>query len=335
MRGAIGFAFFLLVACRAAAPAYPAVGECPALADKPADWCDGPITTVGLFFQNVIVTSSMPTDPSVQAVYFQDLERVDPDYHSPWQYSGICYRCFLAEGQAYRARLTKDGLLYSILVDGRELRARSPGNEEGAVFSGVQWDSAGNPTVTPRDRCTEKPGHWERRQLDDGTAIPWCVAGKDSRAWSLAGPSERSTLPPCDEHGPYTNRTFKVVIDVTPGGGMAWTFDEAPAEVAHDFLYDLNQNGSGLVFEEANGVDPDLRFSVTLTQTIEGTERDTASVWAHGLGEGDLFTLTSGDAAFTSWHDAIAALAGNVGGFFSDGWHNKRPCVKRDQSILR
>lgn len=324
------FALLALVACGPKAPDYPAVGECPPLTDKAANWCDGKVTTVGVVLQ-------VPMDPPAPgfSVYFQDLEQVDPVNRSPYNYYGLCYRCFLVDGQAYRARLTKEGLLYSILVDGRELIAGVPYNETDPIFSGITWDSAGRSSVTQRYVCSERGGHWESQHLDSGATLPLCVPGKDTRTWSLAGPTEQASLPACNEHGPYANRTFHIVITVTPGGGMSWTFDEAPAEVAHVLLFDLNQNGSGLVFDEASGVASDLDVAVTLTQIVEGTQRCTAEASVTGFGEGFLFSMTSGDNPFTSCRDAIAALASGMRGYFSDGWNNKRPCVKRDRSILR
>jgi hypothetical protein len=325
----------VIAACRSSAPDYPAAGVCPALPDKPADWCNGKVTTLGA----VHVETMKGQTPAPDWVAFQDLENIDETDKTPLLYQTMCYRCFIREGEAYRARLTKEGNLYSVLVDGRELVAGAPYNETDPILSGYHFDSAGRSSIAMKGTCTEKaPAHWEKRsfpKIGDADFWPQCIAGKDTRPWPLASPTEQATLPRCNEHDGFANETVTVVIDVYPGSGMSWLFDEAPAEVAHVLLYQLNQNTSGIQFTEASGVEPMITLSVTVTQTIEGTERDTAEAQVNGLGEGYLFSMTSGDSAYTSWEDAVAALSRNLLGYFVDGWHNARPCVKRDRSILR
>src|SRR4051812_39429432 len=118
-RGYLVVAASLLQACGHAKPTYPSVGKCLSMPDKPADWCDGPITRLGVVSSQEFVYDGNGTN--VFMIDFEDLENVDPNQRQPLLYTGNCNGCPLVEGNAYPARLTKEKKLYSILLDGQEL----------------------------------------------------------------------------------------------------------------------------------------------------------------------------------------------------------------------
>jgi hypothetical protein len=115
---------------------------------------------------------------------------------------------------------------------------------------------------------------------------------------------------------------------------MQWKFPEAPSVVAARILQDLNQNKLNITFKEASGVTPNLYLTVTLSETNEGTRRDTANVEVTGLGKaGILFRESSGETPFTGAIDAIDKLSANMLGWFESGWRTKSPCLQSDGTV--
>lgn len=138
----------------------------------------------------------------------------------------------------------------------------------------------------------------------------------------------RGTPPaPCQDQTAFSNITLTVVTTVKPSYNMTWKFSEAPSVVAKYLLTDLNSNTHGIIFTEASGVVPNLLFNMTMSETNEGTQQDSAYITVTGLGKnGNLFTESSGAASFVGWRPAVDKLASNMLVWLGQGWHTNPPC---------
>jgi hypothetical protein len=154
-----------------------------------------------------------------------------------------------------------------------------------------------------------------------------------SASFSFGQKTGKNKYGPCDEQAGFRDKTFPVVIRVIPPDDKTWKYPEAPAVVADRFLETLNKNRNN-VFTEADGVVPKFRMQVTLSDSTEGTRQISAVAVIRGLGQSDdLFSVTSGEAEFTSWTGAIDSLAKEVARWIAGGWTNKTPCVRRDGTL--
>ncbi len=126
-----------------------------------------------------------------------------------------------------------------------------------------------------------------------------------------------------DEQPGFRNTDLKVVIVLSLANGWVWTHPNiGPAWVADDLLECLNSAGAadGVTFTEANGVQPNLRIDVLLTQATEGTTQITMTASVSGLGRGHLFDASSGQSPFTTEEDAVQALVDDTYRWISQGW---------------
>jgi hypothetical protein len=142
------------------------------------------------------------------------------------------------------------------------------------------------------------------------------------------------TIYPCQDVQAFSSTTLTLVTTVKPGSNSTWTFPEAPSVVAQRLLTDLNSNSASITFKEASGVIPNLYLNVTLTETNQGTQQDSAYVNVTGLAKaGTLFNESSGQAPYIGWRDAIDHLATNMLTWFQQGWHTNGTCRRPDGTI--
>lgn len=193
-----------------------------------------------------------------------------------------CMDCQFEVGRTYKAKV-KHSRIESILVSGSELTVGFSTFSSEPLFNNT-------PEKCPEHRASGG-GHWE---WDPASKRAVCKAGaKDNFKWKAAKDSKQGTakanenknVPACKDQESFSNTTLTVVITVKPSSGMEWEFPEAPSVVAARVLRDLNQNTRNTTFKEASGVNPNLFLAVTLSETIEGTQRDTADVEVTGLGK--------------------------------------------------
>jgi hypothetical protein len=162
-----------------------------------------------------------------------------------------------------------------------------------------------------------------------------CCAGP-SGAQLFSKKRKQSNVWPCQDQQGFNYTTLTVVITVKPAYNMTWKFPEAPSVVAERNLADLNANGAGITFQEANGVVPNLYINVTISETNNGTQQDSAYVEVTGLGKsGILFRETSGQAPYTGWREAVDHLSTNMLNWLQNGWHTNPPCREADGSVRR
>ncbi len=162
----------------------------------------------------------------------------------------------------------------------------------------------------------------------------FCANPADAQLFSRK--KKQDNVWPCQDQQGFSYTTLTVVITVKPNYNMTWKFPEAPSVVAQRILADLNGNGSGITFQEANGVVPNLFITVTLSETNNGTQQDSAYSEVTGLGKvGVLFRENSGPAPYTSWRDAVDHVSTNMLTWFQNGWHTNAPCRESDGSIRR
>jgi hypothetical protein len=267
------------------------------------------------------------------AASFVDLTRKDPDSKMPYLlYLYHSDGLDLKVGSTYQAHVSGENLITWILIKGQRVTPKT-------MLDGHDISTnACDPKVATN-------GHWEWLP-DQGRA--GCKPGStdpmhwDADAAAKAGKNAKN-LPQCITHPGHTNWDIRVEIKVDHAAGKTWTFDDLPAVIANTFLGAMNGNNSHLKFIEPNGENPDFRIYVTLEETNGGTRRDLASASiigpaeeTKGVVQGGVvnFSETSGDAAFTSWHGAIAALAQRVEHRFETGWQNARPCLRADGSVI-
>jgi hypothetical protein len=126
-----------------------------------------------------------------------------------------------------------------------------------------------------------------------------------------------------DEQPGFRNTDLKVVVTVSLANSWVWTHPNiGPAWVADDLLECLDYAGDddGVSFSEANGVNPNLRIDVLLTQANEGTTQISMTASVSGLGRGHLFNASSGQSPFTTEEDAVQALADDMYSWIHQGW---------------
>lgn len=82
--------------------------------------------------------------------------------------------------------------------------------------------------------------------------------------------------------------------------------------------------GDGNTFSEANGVEPNFYFTVTLSDT-DGNNHFTAYAEFSGWGQGHITNLSSGQYPFTNPIDAINAVVDQAYSYIHGGWHDSRP----------
>jgi hypothetical protein len=163
--------------------------------------------------------------------------------------------------------------------------------------------------------------------------VLFCAGSADAQLFRR---KPKQTVWPCQDQQGFSNTTLTVVITVKPSYNMTWKFPEAPSVVAQRILSDLNDNSAGISFQEANGVVPNLYITVTISETNDGTQQDSAYAEVTGLGRvGTLFHESSGQAPYTAWRDAVDHLSSNMLVWFQNGWHTNAPCREADGSIRR
>lgn len=157
-----------------------------------------------------------------------------------------------------------------------------------------------------------------------------------SSAQLFARKKKPSNVWPCQDQQGFSYTMLTVVITVKPAYNMTWKFPEAPSVVAQRILADLNENGAGITFQEANGVVPNLYINVTISETNNGTQQDSAYAEVTGLAKsGILFRESSGQAPYTAWREAIDHLSTNMLNWLQNGWHTNPPCREADGSMRR
>jgi hypothetical protein len=158
-----------------------------------------------------------------------------------------------------------------------------------------------------------------------------------------AGPAVGARRPPpapgpppqCLDHDPIRYVPVTVITTVQPAANYKWSFSDAPAVLAQYLLKDLNNNALGITFSEASGAAPNFRFNVTMLETNQGTQQDTASlvVWGppnmnYGSGPSvQLWLENSGPSPYVGWRSAIDALAVRMLGWFQNGWKSPGRCT--------
>jgi hypothetical protein len=164
--------------------------------------------------------------------------------------------------------------------------------------------------------------------------VLFCAGSADAQFFGRRKPKQ--TTWPCQDQQGFSSTTLTVVIIVKPTYNMSWKFPEAPSVVAQRILADLNENSRGITFQEANGVVPNLFINVTMSETNDGTQQDSAYAEVTGLGKsGTLFHESSGPAPFVGWRDAVDHLSSNMLGWLQNGWHTNAPCREADGSMRR
>jgi hypothetical protein len=126
-----------------------------------------------------------------------------------------------------------------------------------------------------------------------------------------------------DQQPGFRNTDLKVVVTISLANGWVWTHPNiGPAWVADDLLECLNNAGAddGVTFTEANGVPPNLRIEVLLTEANQGTTQITMTAGVSGLNRGHLFNASSGQSPFTTEEDAVQALADDIYSWIHQGW---------------
>ena len=162
----------------------------------------------------------------------------------------------------------------------------------------------------------------------------FCAAPADAQLFSRK--KKQDNVWPCQDQQGFSYTTLTVVITVKPAYNMTWKFPEAPSVVAQRILAGLNGNATGITFQEANGVIPNLYINVTMSETNNGTQQDSAYVEVTGLGKvGTLFRESSGPAPYTGWQDAVDHLSANMRVWFQNGWRTNPPCREADGSVRR
>lgn len=164
--------------------------------------------------------------------------------------------------------------------------------------------------------------------------VLFCAVPADAQLFSKK--NKQSNVWPCQDQQGFSNTTLTVVIIVKPAYNMTWKFPEAPSVVAQRILADLNENSAGITFQEANGVIPNLYLNVTVSETNDGTQQDSAYSEVTGLGKaGVLFRESSGQAPYTGWREAVDHLSTNMLNWLQNGWHTNAPCREPDGSVRR
>jgi hypothetical protein len=162
----------------------------------------------------------------------------------------------------------------------------------------------------------------------------FCAGSADAQFFGKK--KRKDNVWPCQDQQGFSYTTLTVVITVKPTYNMTWKFAEAPSVVAQRILADLNANGRGITFQEANGVVPNLYINVTMTETNDGTQQDSAYAEVTGLAKsGTLFRESSGPAPFTAWREAVDHLSTNMLTWLQNGWHSNPPCREADGSVRR
>ncbi len=156
-------------------------------------------------------------------------------------------------------------------------------------------------------------------------------------------PKKGKYYPVCFAWPPLEGKlVIKVVITVSPEDKKReWTFSEAPAVVAQRILAGLNADENGLQFKEANGEKETIDIDVFLSETHEGTQRDSAFAlvagppYPTGGHRINLFSAKSGEAPFTSWQAAADHVSSNILAMFKMGFHNNPPCLEEDGTLRK
>jgi len=167
-----------------------------------------------------------------------------------------------------------------------------------------------------------------------GLMLLFCAGAADAQLF--AKKKKKDNVWPCQDQVGFRYTTLTVVITVKPTYNMTWKFPEAPSVVAQRILADLNANGHGITFQEANGVVPNLFINVTMSETNDGTQQDSAYAEVTGLAKsGTLFRESSGPAPFIGWRDAVDHLSTNMRNWLENGWHTNAPCREADGSVRK
>jgi hypothetical protein len=162
----------------------------------------------------------------------------------------------------------------------------------------------------------------------------FCAGSADAQLFAMK--KKKDNAWPCQDQQGFSYTTLTVVITVKPTYNMTWKFAEAPSVVAQRILADLNANSRGITFQEANGVVPNLFINVTMSETNDGTQQDSAYAEVTGLAKsGTLFRESSGQAPYIGWREAVDHLSTNMLTWLQNGWHTNAPCREADGSVRR
>src|SRR5208282_43470 len=135
--------------------------------------------------------------------------------------------------------------------------------------------------------------------LSIAVLVLFCAVPADAQLFKR---KKQDNVWPCQDQQGLSYTTLTVVITVKPNYNMTWKF------------------------QEANGVVPNLYITVTLSETNNGTQQDSAYSEVTGLGKvGVLFRENSGPAPYTSWRDAVDHVSTNMLNWFQNGWHTNAP----------
>ncbi|HUH02908.1 MAG TPA: hypothetical protein VML75_13015 [Kofleriaceae bacterium] len=345
----------------AAGRGYPAAGTCPERTYQQGNWCDGPITTVGVVGVEPVRDEKGPIPPH-QWVDLQDLERVD-DTGAPYVYTTVCRGCGLLVGDTYRARLTRDHRLFSILMAYEVGLHR--GSHSGATMLGIISDPSRESTAPARTCASTAgagsvsggPAYWEvvpaapdkrpsrtiyvcplsgpcQWRTLTRSQVPVCRAGADARPWEPAD-RKRRYAGPCNEQEPLAAGTVYVNVKVLAGYGKGWIDENKPAQIASTLIGLLNRNSRGARFEPASGVAPQLSLTLWLWESVAGTPEYTAHLQAAPAGKAKAVMVKSGEHPYATWTEAVTAAGDKLRVMLEEGWHEDTPCRKRNGDVLR
>jgi hypothetical protein len=112
---------------------------------------------------------------------------------------------------------------------------------------------------------------------------------------------------------------------------ISFTYTPKDLSAAHELTPSLlnsrfNADGQadGDSFSEANGVQPNFYFTVTLSDS-DGNNHFTAYAEFSGWGQGHINNFSSGQYPFTNPVDAINAVVDQAYAYIHGGWHDSRP----------
>lgn len=165
-------------------------------------------------------------------------------------------------------------------------------------------------------------------------SLVFVVAAAVAAAGSAAKkPAETTPTRECQDQLTLAGSSLTVVITVNAAYGKEWIYHDAPGMVAQELLANLNALGQ-IYYSEASGENPNLYINLTVNQESAGTEQDSAWASVTGLGfSGELFSVNSGAAPYTSVVEAISAVASNINSWLVSGWSTTSECRQPDGTI--
>ncbi len=173
--------------------------------------CDGRVTTLGVLQRSWYGFQMLDLDPS--PAHHGKLIRVS------------CDACPLKVGATYRARMTKDELIYSLLLDGSEIFY--DGNSDPATTRPDHL-ALDHPMVQPE--CDLTTNHWEL--VDDW---PTCTPGAKGPPMSwVSGDGLNPRVPGCSPNFPTGFIGYRAEGTVAISVQLSSSYTLADPELAHD-----------------------------------------------------------------------------------------------------